>query len=91
MWQFSRYDDVYLINPRAVKQKVALGRISGIGGVDKFHCMEIPNSWYRVDVLSVLHPNLPLMFPKAEADQHVLRDVQGGNVIWDSKYIRHNP
>ena len=85
------HDDVYLVNPRAVKQKVAAGRISGIGGVDKFHCMLIPEKWFRVDVRSVLQPRVALMFPKGEADQHVLHDVQGGNIIWDAKYLRQDP
>jgi hypothetical protein len=66
-------------------------KISGIGRVDKFHHMVIPDKWFKVDVRSVLQPNLPLMFPKPEADQEVLHDVQGGNVIWDSKYIKLNP
>jgi hypothetical protein len=85
------YDDVYLVNPRAVRQKVAVSKISGIGGRDKFYFMLILKAWFKVDVREVSQPKVPLMFPKEEADQHILHDVQGGNVIWDSKYIRHNP
>ena len=91
MLQFTLYEDVYLVNPRAVKQKVAMGKISGIGGVDKFHCMVISKNWFKVDICLVSQPSVPLMFPKAEVEQYVLEDAQGGIVIWDSKYIRHNP
>jgi len=83
-------DDVYLFNPRTVKQKVALGRISNIGGVDKFHYMLIPKNWLKVDVRSVSQPNVVLMFSKVEAEQNTLHNVQGGNLIWDSKYMKFN-
>jgi hypothetical protein len=85
------YDDVYLVNPRAIQQKVALGRINSIGGVDKFHFMLIPEGWFKVDVRQSLQSNVALMFPKPEAEQETIHDAEGGNVIWNSKYIRLNP
>jgi hypothetical protein len=41
---------VWLLNPRAVKQKVARGTISYIGGVCKFHFQVILDGWLKVDV-----------------------------------------
>lgn len=80
--------EVYLINPRAVRQKVAAGVISGVGGVDKFHFMLIPETWFKIDVREVLQPNVPLMYPNKDADQETLKDVQGGNAIWSKKYLK---
>ena len=76
------------MNPHSTKQKLAVGRISSLGGVDMFHCLPIPSSWYRIDVTQVLEPNVPLMFENKDAEQFVLKDVKGGNTIWDSEYIQ---
>ena len=76
------------MNPRFTKQKLAVGRISGLGGMDMFHCLTILRSWYRIDVIQVLQPNVPLMFEKKDVEQFVLKDVKGGNTIWDSEYIQ---
>ena len=76
------------MNPRSVKQKVAVGKISGLGGVDMFHFLIIPKSWCKIDVKEVLQPNVPLMFPKEDADQSVVKDVKGGNTIWNSECLQ---
>ena len=76
------------MNPRSTKQKLVVGRISGLGGVDMFHCLPIPSFWYRIDVTQVLQPNVPLMFENKDDVQFVLKDVKGGNTIWDSEYIQ---
>ena len=76
------------MNLRFTKQKLKVGRISSLGGVDIFHCLPIPSSWYRIDVMQVLQTNVPLMFENKDAEQFVLKDVKGGNTIWDSKYIQ---
>ena len=55
--QYEIGDEVYLFNPRSVKQKVAVATISGLGGVDKFHFLEIPKHWYKVDVKDAFFPN----------------------------------
>ena len=57
-----------LMNPHFTKQKLAVGRISGLGGVDMFHCLPIRRSWYRIDVTQVLQPNVPLMFENKDAE-----------------------
>ena len=64
-------DEVHLMNLHFTKQKLAVGRISGLGGVDMFHCLPIPRSWYRIDVKQVLQPNVPLMFENKDAEQFI--------------------
>ena len=81
---------MYLFNPRSVKQKVAVATISGLGGVDKFHFLEIPKHWYKVDVKDALFPKCPLMYEKPDADQLFLKDVVKGNTIWDQQHIGYS-
>ena len=76
------------MNPRSVKQKVAVGKIIGLEGVDMFYYLIIPKSWCKIDVKEVLQPNVPLMFEKEDADQIVLKDVRGENTIWNSECLQ---
>ena len=71
-----------------MRQKVAAGVVSGVEGIGKFHFMLIPENWFKIDVREVLQPNVPLMYPKEDVDQEKLKDVQGGNAIWDRKYMK---
>jgi hypothetical protein len=79
---------VWLMNPRNQKHKVAATVVSGIGGVDKFHGSTFPESWYKVDVKEVLSPNVPLLYPHETGDQNVLKDVVGSNALWDERLIK---
>jgi hypothetical protein len=79
---------VCLMNPKNLKQKVAVGVVSGFGGIDKFHFNTIPKSWLKVDVKEVMSSNIDLMYPNEAANQHVVKDVVGGNTLWDEKFIR---
>jgi hypothetical protein len=76
------------MNPKNLKQKVAVGIVSSFGGIDKFHFNIIPESWLKVDVKDVLSSNAELMYPHELADQSVVGDVVGGNTLWDEKFIR---
>jgi hypothetical protein len=76
------------MNPQNVKQKVAIGVVSGFGGIDKFHFKTIPDSWLKVDVKEVVYPNAALMYPHKAVDQIVLKDVLGGNSLWEEKYVK---
>jgi hypothetical protein len=79
---------VCLMNPKNSKQKVAVGVVSGFGGIDKFHGNTIPESWIKVDVKEVVCPNAELMYPHEPGDQQQLKDVIGGNALWDEQCIR---
>jgi hypothetical protein len=76
------------MNPRNSKQKVTVGVISGFGGIDRFHCNTIPESWLKVDLKEVSCPNVDLMYPHKPGNQHQLKDVIGGNALWDEQCIR---
>ena len=71
-----------------MRQKVAVGVVTGVEGIDKFHFILIPENWFKIDVRKVLQPNVPLMYPKKDVDQEKLKDVQGSNAIWDRKYTK---
>jgi hypothetical protein len=80
--------EVWLLNPRIVKIKVARGRISGIGGVDKFHFQVIPEGWLKVDIQEALLLDATLMFPNDAADESKVGDIVNGNGIWNQKYVK---
>lgn len=82
---------MFLINPRSTRQKVAVGKISGIPGVHKFHCADIPETWFRVDVKEVFHGGVSLMFPNAADDQEKVEDVKGTSTIWNQKFLKKGP
>jgi hypothetical protein len=86
--QFSVGEEVWLMNPKRSTQKVALGKISGIGGEHKFHFKEIPEKRFKVDVQDALLPKTTLMQPNEDANQHVVGDVVGTAVIWDQKHLK---
>jgi hypothetical protein len=49
---------VWLMN-----QKVGVGVVSGLGGIDKFNFNTIPDSCIKVDVKEAISPNAVLMYP----------------------------
>jgi hypothetical protein len=81
-------EEVHLMNPRSVRQKVATGRISGFGGAHKFHCMTIPENWFKVDIIEAHAPHVSLMFENEDAEQRKVKDTVGSNAIWDGKYMK---
>jgi hypothetical protein len=56
------------MNPKRSTQKVASGKVSGIGEEHKFHFKEIPEKWFKVDVQEALLPETTLMQPNEDAD-----------------------
>jgi hypothetical protein len=61
--QFSIGQEVWLINPRSYRQKVATGTISGFGGEHNFHFIPIPETWFKVDVRVALVGDVALISP----------------------------
>jgi hypothetical protein len=60
------------MNPKRSTQKVASGKVSGIGGEYK----------------EALLPETALMQPNEDANQHVVEDVMETAVIWDHKHLK---
>lgn len=58
-----------LLNPKNPKYKVALRKINGLWGVDKFHGHFIPSFCVKVDVVIVHVGDVPLMHPHELDDQ----------------------
>lgn len=88
MLQFKVGDEVFLMNPRAVRQKVAVGNISGLLGEQKFHFKEIPDLWMKVDVRNVFHLGVHLMIEREDTDMIFVEHVKGSAELWDQKYIK---
>ena len=86
--QFSVEQCVHMMNPWNNKQKVASGKISGVGGVDKFHFKTIPEFCYKVDVSAVHLGEVRLPYPHEARDQWVAEDVVGGNTLWNERNLR---
>lgn len=82
-------EEVWLMNPRSYRNKVASGTISGLPGEHKYHHMDIPNNWFKVDVRDAQCPNALLMFPNEDAEQVKVKDAVKGNTIWDGRYIKN--
>jgi hypothetical protein len=76
------------MNPKNGKEKVAVGVVSGFKGIDKFHFTAIQEAWLKVDAKERTSPNADLMYLHEAADQHQVKDVVGGNTLWDEKFIR---
>ena len=76
------------MNPRSVRQKVALGSISNVPGEHQFHGEDIPEGWWRADVSNVLTPGVALMYPNERADQYKIEDAKGSVAMWSEKYIK---
>jgi hypothetical protein len=79
---------VCLMNPKNVKQKGVVGIVSGFGGIDKFYFNTIPKSWLKVDVKEVMSSNVDLMYTNEAVFQHLVKEVVGGNTLWDENFIR---
>jgi hypothetical protein len=60
--------EVWLMNPKSVWQKISTGTISGIGGEHQFHCMPIPENWFKVDIRVALQGDVALMFANEAAE-----------------------
>ena len=89
MWlQFNVGQCVHMMNPRNNKQKVASGKISGVGGVDKFHFKTIPEFCHKLDVSSAHLGEVRLLYPPEAGDQWVVEDVVGGCTLWNEQNLR---
>ena len=80
--------EVWLINPRRYRQKVATGTISNFGGKHKFHFIPILETWFKVDVCVALVGDVAFMFPNEDTDQMKVKDVVGSSTIWDTGCIK---
>ena len=76
------------MNPQNEKQNIAVAVVSGISGVEKFHCSTFPKSWFKVDVKEGLSSNVPLLYPNEAAEQTILKDTVGSNALWDERFIK---
>jgi hypothetical protein len=74
--------------PQSHETEGPRGRISGIGGEDKFHFTSIPETWFKIDVGEIYAPDVPLMWENESADQMKVGDMKGSNAVWDQKFLK---
>ena len=79
--QFNVGKSVHMMSPKNKRWKVATGKISGVGGVDKFHLKVIPEFCYKVDVTTAYLGYVKLAYPHEDGDQWVVKDVVGGCIL----------
>ena len=79
---------MFLNNPAATRFRVAIGRISRILGIHKFHFNDILETWFKVDILEIMLPDVPLMMPKDDEGFSVMKDVKDTSILWDQKYLK---
>jgi hypothetical protein len=73
--------EVWFMNSKRYRQKVATGAISGFGGQYKFHFTPIPKTWFKVDVQIVLVCDVAFMFSDEDVEQIKVKDVVGPSAI----------
>ncbi len=67
---------------------MALGKINGLWGIDKFHGLPIPNFWIKVDVVVAHVVDVPLMHTHGDDDQFLMKDVVRTSTLWNWKYVK---
>jgi hypothetical protein len=80
--------EVWLMNPRSVRQKVASGTVSGIAGQHKFHFLEIPPAWMKIDIREALAPSVLLMMENLDDEQTQVGDAVGSSVLWNQRFLK---
>jgi hypothetical protein len=86
--QYTMGQQVCLMNPKKSKQRVAVGFVSGFGGIDTFYFRPIPDAWLKVDVKEVTTPTVALMYPNEHVEKFQMKHVLGGNTLWDERFIK---
>jgi hypothetical protein len=76
------------MSPKNKRRKVATGKISGVGGVDKFHFKVIPQFCCKVDVTTAHIGDVKLAYPHEDGDQWVVKNIVGGNKLWNKGSLR---
>jgi hypothetical protein len=76
------------MNPKRSTQKVATGTISGVGGEAKFHFVDIPDKWFKIDIWEALLPETALIYVNELTNHYLVGDVVGTASIWDQRYIK---
>jgi hypothetical protein len=79
---------VWIMNPKQSTQKVVTGIISGVEGEAKFHFVDIPDKWFKIDIREALLLETALMYVNEPADQYLVGDIVGTTSIWDQRYIK---
>lgn len=87
-WQFSKGDAVELRSIVDRSTIVAIGKITGLPGEDRFHCVLIESPWVRVAIKEVLCGDIALPHPIPGEKQVYLRDVRGMNTLWSCRLLR---
>ena len=83
--QFNVGQSVHMMSPKNKRRKVAIGKINGVGGLDKFHFKVIPEFCYKVDATTTYLGDVKLAYLHEDGDQWVVKDVVGGCTLWNER------
>ena len=86
--QFNVGQSMHMMSPKNKRRKVAIGKIRGVGGVDKFQFKVIPVFCYKVDVTTANLGDVKLAYPHGDADQWLVQDVVEGCTLWNERNLR---
>jgi hypothetical protein len=86
--QFNVGQSVHMMSLKNKRRKVASGKISGVGDVDKFHFKVIPEFCYKVDMTTAYLGDVKLTYPHEDGDQWLAKDVVGGCTLWNERNMR---
>jgi hypothetical protein len=56
------------MNPKRSTQKMVMGTINGVGGEAKFHFVDIPDKWFKIDIWEALLLEIALMYVNEPID-----------------------
>jgi hypothetical protein len=62
--------------------------VSDFSGEHRFHFLEIPDGWMKVDVHEALVPNAVLMMENRDAEQEKFKDAVGLSILWNQKNVK---
>ena len=76
------------MSPKNKRREVASGKISGVGGVDKFHFKVIPEFCYKVDVITAYLGDVKFAYSYEDEDQWLVKDVVRDWTLWNERNLR---
>ena len=79
---------MHIMSPKNKRRKVAIGKISGMGGVNKFNFKVIPEFCYKVDITAAYLGDVKLAYPHEDGDQWLVKDVVGGCTLWNKRNLK---
>lgn len=86
--QFKVGQSVHMMSSKNKRQKLAIGKINGVGDVNKFDLKVILEFCYKVDVTTSYHGDVKFVYPHEDGDQQLVQDVVEGCTMLYERNLR---